>query len=154
MSSSPLTVNVAIGVLAEGQAATAGHAGWRVLIARRLGGAVYAGYWEFPGGKVEHGESPAECVVREFREELGLSVLVGEALTVFEHVYSHGRVRIHPFFCRRQAARPGGALPAPQDLGVSEHRWVTPLDLRDYLFLPANRGLTEQLISILSQPAA
>ncbi|MCC6472972.1 MAG: Nudix family hydrolase [Burkholderiales bacterium] len=86
-------VDVAVAVLIRAQDG-------RVLLARRPRGKVYAGYWEFPGGKVESGESAVAALAREIREELGVDV--GEAhpwiTRVFE--YPHARVRLHFFRVR------------------------------------------------------
>jgi mutator protein MutT len=126
-------IDVAIGVLIETRDGRP-----CVLIARRPAGAVLSGLWELPGGKVESGESPRDCLVREFREELGVGVRVGEALEVIEHDYPHGRVRLHPFLCTPQNGE-------PRNLQVAEHRWVTPEELSRYDFPPANRELMEHL---------
>src|SRR5690606_5744619 len=67
----------------------------RVLLGRRPAGKPYAGWWEFPGGKVEAGESVAEALARELHEELGLVVRVSDPWIVREHSYPHARVRLH-----------------------------------------------------------
>jgi mutator protein MutT len=137
-------VDAAVGVLVERR----DGARW-VLITRRMMDRVYGGYWEFPGGKVEDGETAAQCLVREFREELGLRIEVEAALPTVEHTYAHGRVRLHPFYCRRAAADPGNpeALQEPRDLQVMEHRWVLAGQLGGFAFPEANAGLIEMLVS-------
>lgn len=109
-----------------------------MLITRRPDGAVLGGYWEFPGGKLEPGETPEQALVREFEEELGVGVRVGRRLAVIEQRYAHGVVRLHAFTCRRVS----GQL---RDLGVSEHRWIGAGELSGYVFPPANRGLLDWL---------
>ena len=131
-------VDVALGVLTAERAG-----GWRVLITRRREAAVLGGYWEFPGGKVEVGETARKCVERELMEELGLVVRVGLALPEIEHEYPHGRVRLQPFYCTYEAGR-------LRSLGVAAFRWVAPIRLRRYRFLPANVGLVERLIQDLT----
>ncbi len=127
------TVHVAIGILVESrQAATC------VLIARRKADAVLGGYWELPGGKIEPGESPQQCLVREFEEELGVVVEPGEALAMIEFQYDHARVRLHPFFCRRVRGE-------PENRHVAEHRWIEARELLDYQFPPANTDLMRQV---------
>jgi 8-oxo-dGTP diphosphatase len=70
------------------------------LLAQRPAGKVYAGYWEFPGGKVEPGESLDAAVKREIREELGIEVLRAEPWLTRTHVYEHASVRLHFFRTR------------------------------------------------------
>ena len=88
-------VDVAVGVLIERQP---GGADGRFLLTSRPAGKVYAGYWEFPGGKLEPGESVEDALRRELDEELGIAV--GAVLrwkeTLFD--YPHARVRLH--FCK------------------------------------------------------
>ncbi|HRP97287.1 MAG TPA: Nudix family hydrolase [Rhodocyclaceae bacterium] len=69
----------------------------RVLLGRRAEGTFYPGYWEFPGGKVEPGESPAAALTRELEEELGIRVRGLRPWIVREHVYEHASVRLHFF---------------------------------------------------------
>lgn len=126
-------IAVAVGVLVENRDARP-----LVLIARRPDQTVLGGFWEFPGGKVHDGESLAQCVVREFREELGLTVEPGRPLPEIEFEYDHGLVRLHPFYCTRTAGEPA-------NLEVAEHRWVTPGDLVKFQFPPANSGLIERV---------
>lgn len=71
-----------------------------VLLAQRPPGKPYAGYWEFPGGKVESGESIPAALKREFVEELGIVVLSADAWCGIEHVYPHAHVRLHFYICR------------------------------------------------------
>ena len=138
---------VAVGILAESVPfvqAGGGGADWRVLITRRPPEGVLGGYWEFPGGKREHGESLELCLVREFQEEVGLSILVTDALPAMDHTYDHGRVRLRPFFCERCNPQQ-----APEALAVSEWRWVSPEELVDYTFPPANAPLLRHVLHAL-----
>ncbi|MFW6060264.1 MAG: (deoxy)nucleoside triphosphate pyrophosphohydrolase [Phycisphaeraceae bacterium] len=153
-------IEVAIGILAEpGETgATAdpadrdgngdGKPAWRVLITRRPDGGVLGGYWEFPGGKREHGESLERCLMREFREEYGLAIRVTDALPALDYDYDHGRVRLRPFFCERLDRQQ-----APQALAVSEWRWVRPETLGDYAFPPANAALVRHVMHALAVAA-
>ncbi|BAP90194.1 NUDIX family pyrophosphatase [Burkholderiales bacterium GJ-E10] len=81
------TTHVAVGVLVRGDGA--------VLLADRPEGKPYAGYWEFPGGKIEPGESVEAALARELHEELGLHVRASEPWTVIEHDYPHAYVRLY-----------------------------------------------------------
>ncbi len=69
----------------------------RVLLAQRPAGGLLANLWEFPGGKLEAGESLTDCLRREIREELGVEIEVGAALGVYRHAYTHFRVTLHAF---------------------------------------------------------
>ncbi len=84
------TVDVAVGVLVDAQQ--------RFLLTSRPAGKVYAGYWEFPGGKVEPGETVAHALQRELHEELGIHIGAAHPWKVEEVDYPHARVRLH--FCR------------------------------------------------------
>ena len=83
-------VDVAVGVLIDGDG--------RFLLASRPEGKVYAGWWEFPGGKLEAGESVAEALARELHEELGIVVDEVRPWDVTRMDYEHARVRLH--FCK------------------------------------------------------
>ena len=85
----PKTIDVAAGVIFR--------ADGRFLLGRRAPGSFYPGYWEFPGGKVEPEESPAEALCRELNEELGLRVERLYPWLVRTHTYEHARVRLHFF---------------------------------------------------------
>jgi len=78
--------------------------GGRVLACRRPEGKHLGGLWEFPGGKVEPGDSPEAALVRELREELGIETEVTGALTPVVWDYGRGPIRLIPFFCRIIAA--------------------------------------------------
>jgi len=66
-----------------------------VLLGQRPEGKPYAGYWEFPGGKVEQNESIFDALKREFLEELGVSILTAEPWCCIEYIYPHAHVRLH-----------------------------------------------------------
>jgi 8-oxo-dGTP diphosphatase len=83
-------VDVAVGVLIEAEG--------RFLLTSRPEGKVYAGYWEFPGGKLEAGESVEQALRRELHEELGITVGAVEPWKIELVDYAHARVRLH--FCR------------------------------------------------------
>ncbi|MCF8105900.1 MAG: A/G-specific adenine glycosylase, partial [Desulfohalobiaceae bacterium] len=72
----------------------------RILIQKRPPGGLMPHLWEFPGGKIKPGESPAEALIREFQEELELSITVGEKIIVIRHSYTVFRVTLHTFWCR------------------------------------------------------
>lgn len=90
MSASP--VNVAVGILMK--------ANGDVLLGQRPEGKPYAGYWEFPGGKVEEGEAILDALKREFMEELGVQIISAEPWCGVEHIYPHAHVRLHFYISR------------------------------------------------------
>ncbi|MEF7616467.1 NUDIX domain-containing protein [Aquincola sp. MAHUQ-54] len=83
-------VDVAVGVLIDG--------GGRFLLTSRPEGKVYAGYWEFPGGKLEAGESVEQALRRELHEELGITIGAVQPWRIEVVDYAHARVRLH--FCK------------------------------------------------------
>ena len=82
--------------------------GGRVLLAQRPPGKVYAGYWEFPGGKLEPGESPRDALARELREELGIGIRDASPWLVQRFVYAHAHVELHFFRVRSFDGEPAG----------------------------------------------
>lgn len=95
MSGGRVPVDVAVGVLVERDAA--GNEG-RFLLTSRPAGKVYEGYWEFPGGKLEAGETVEQALRRELHEELGITIGAVQAWKVEMHDYPHALVRLH--FCK------------------------------------------------------
>ena len=77
-----------------------------VLLGQRPEGKPYAGYWEFPGGKVDPGETIFEALKREFVEELGIHITSAEEWCGVEHVYPHAHVRLHFFISREWTGEP------------------------------------------------
>jgi len=110
----------------------------RVLIAKRPKGSHLEGYWEFPGGKQEKGESLRECVVREIREELGIRVKTDKALLTVEHDYGSKAISLHVFNC-------AGSAGEPKALECQEIRWVAPGDLFKFSFPPPDMKVVEFL---------
>ena len=94
--------------------------------------------WEFVGGKVEPGESKEEALVRECREELGVTVRVGEVFTELTHVYPDLTVHLTLF----HAAIPEGE---PQKLEHNDLRWITVGEMDDYPFCPADETILQKL---------
>jgi A/G-specific adenine glycosylase len=118
-------------------AVTAGADG-RVLVAQRNTDDMLGGLWEFPGGKCEDGETLAECLVREMREELGVEVEVGQRLVVVKHAYSHFRITLHAFCCRLVAGE-------PRCLDCAAFRWVTQAELQALPMSVADRKVAQAL---------
>ena len=102
-----------------------------MLIAQRPAGKWQQGRWEFPGGKIEPGESSADAMARELREELGVEVRAARAIGVFSHDYADGRVEIELWLV---AAFDG----EPQGLDGQALRWVSLDGLRAFDLLEAD----------------
>lgn len=113
--------------------------GGRMLIQKRRDDDIWAGLWEFPGGKIETGEQPDEAVVREYMEETGLSVRITQRITVVQHTYMHYRVRLHGYFC--ELAREG----TPHLTEAQAYAWVDYDSLQKYAFPAGHRKLLEYL---------
>lgn len=110
----------------------------RYLIARRKPGVHLGGYWEFPGGKREAGESLAECLQRELFEELSIRVDLPIPYRIVRHEYPERTVELHFFRC---AIEQGEAAP----VDCEEIRWVFPEELTYFEFPPADRVIIEAL---------
>lgn len=110
----------------------------KVLITRRPDHKPQGGFWEFPGGKIGPGESPALALQREMIEELAISVSVEKIIDALYYRYDWGPVLILAYRC----SITGGT---PRNIEVAEHLWV-PLDqLHLYELLPADKPLIAQL---------
>lgn len=110
----------------------------RYLITQRSGGSHLAGLWEFPGGKLEHDETPAACLRRELTEELSATFTVGPLVDTVRWEYPDRTVVIHFYDCRLES----GAI-VPQEAQRME--WVEPRSLAAYDFPPADRALIDRL---------
>lgn len=116
----------------------------RVLIAQRPEGKQLAGLWEFPGGKMEPGETAEETVVRELAEELGIETKTTclAPLTFASHAYDDFNLLMPLFVCRRF-----WGFPQPREHQAL--KWVWPNKLRDYPMPPADAPLIPFLIDLL-----
>jgi len=103
----------------------------RVLITRRQLDGLLGGLWEFPGGKVEKGESAAQACIREISEETGIKVETESFLTRINHAYTHFKIEMDVYYCNYISGRV--ALKGPID-----HKWVKVRDLSKYPFPRAN----------------
>jgi 8-oxo-dGTP diphosphatase len=126
----PLVIEVAAGLIRD-------EAG-RYLITQRRKGSHLAGLWEFPGGKIESGETPAACLRRELAEELSAAFTVGELVETVRWEYPDRTVVLHFFDCRHES----GAI-VPREEQAME--WVEPARLATLDFPPADRELIERL---------
>jgi mutator protein MutT len=103
----------------------------QILIDKRKVGGAMGGLWEFPGGKIEAGETVADCIVREISEELGIDITVGEHLISIEHTYPTFQITLIVHNCQYI----GGT---PQPIESDEIRWVEVRELHQYEFPEAN----------------
>ena len=113
----------------------------RMLVTRRQRGVHLEGYWEFPGGKCDAGESLAACLTRELREELDVEAAVGHEVFTTIHHYDDRSVELHFFSCELRGV--------PRPLLGQEMRWVARTELATLQFPPADA----ELIVALTQQA-
>ncbi len=123
-------IRVAAGVLED--------AAGNILIAQRPAGSHSAGWWEFPGGKIEPGEQPLEALIRELGEELGITVTDACFLTDFQYSYPDRTVELHIWRVQRYDGKPVGC--EGQCL-----RWVKKSTLSEVGLLPADLPVIELL---------
>lgn len=116
----------------------------RVLIAQRPEGKQLAGLWEFPGGKVEDGESPETALIRELQEELSISTEQAclAPLSFASHRYENFHLLMPLYVCRKWRGN-------PQPNEHQDLKWVRPQALRDYPMPPADEPLIAALCDLL-----
>ncbi len=131
---SPPSIHVIAGVITDPRG--------RILLARRTRGRDLAGFWEFPGGKVDPGETAEQALVRELREELGIEAEPGAPVIAVPHRYPHKRLRLD---VRRIASYRG----TPKGLDGQALAWVPPHKLASYAMPAADRPV----VAALEQPA-
>ena len=104
----------------------------RLLITRRPWSASHGGFWEFPGGKIELGETADAALKREMQEELGLSILAHESIGVVHHLYAHRAVELSVYYVLKYDGVPQ-CLEEQLDL-----KWIFPSDFNTFQFPEAN----------------
>jgi mutator protein MutT len=119
----------------------------KVLVCQRKDDDTFGGFWEFPGGKQEDGETLEACLARELREEINITARPTHQLAAIEHNYPHAQIRLHPFLCEHESGE-------PELVECQCAKWIEPVSLRDYRFPPANEELIEQIIRLLTASAA
>ena len=112
----------------------------KILITQRLKGSHLAGFWEFPGGKREPGETFEDCLVRELREELGIEVSLGRTFEEITHHYPGKTVHLKFFLCRL-------AKGEPRTIGCAAYEWATKERLAKRDFPSADERLLERLVA-------
>jgi mutator protein MutT len=119
----------------------------KVLIAQRMPDSfLEADKWEFPGGKIEPGESPEQCLVREIKEELGISIGVDRLLTKNTHVYKKDgkdiEVHIHAFLADWLEGN-------PERIACQAFRWVDKEELHSFPFVEGDKMMIDLLLEDL-----
>ncbi len=111
----------------------------KILIARRNKDDPLKGKWEFPGGRLEPGETPEDCLKREFLEELGITAQIGNFITSNKHIYQHISIELLAYWVKEYT---GGINP----IDYEEIRWIAPSELPVYDFPDANKPIVEAVI--------
>jgi 8-oxo-dGTP diphosphatase len=116
----------------------------RVLVARRPEGKQFAGLWEFPGGKIEVGETPEASLIRELKEELGIDTQSAclAPLSFVSHAYDDFHLLMLLYVCRKWQG-------TAQPFEAAALKWVRPRDLRNLEMPPADAPLISPLIDLL-----
>lgn len=112
----------------------------RVLICQRLPGNIFAGKWEFPGGKMRQSETPRQALERELREELGVRSMIGEPVQIVRHRYAEMSQPVQISFLRATLEE------TPRNLAFERILWAPRTELRRYDFLAADRQAITRLV--------
>ena len=115
------------------------YRGDEILIAKRPESGLLGGLWEFPGGKVEPGETREQTVAREIREELGINVRVLDHIASIDHAYTHFSITLHVYACEYISGE-------PRAIGCADWKWVTGETINEHAFPRANRKILDMLI--------
>lgn len=113
----------------------------RVLICRRPEGKNCAGLWEFPGGKLEEGETMEECLIRECEEELSVELSVGDEFSSVVHDYGTFTVEVHFFLCTILSG-----VPVRKEHEQEAVAWAYPSELFSYRFCPADAEVVSKIV--------
>ena len=112
------------------------------VFATQRGYGEWQGWWEFPGGKIEAGESPEAALVREIREELDADIEVGELLETVEWDYPKFHLTMHCYMCSLIS----------ESMHLNEHEaaaWLTRETIRSVKWLPADEGLVGRIVEVM-----
>ncbi|AHG21217.1 nucleoside triphosphate hydrolase [Chania multitudinisentens RB-25] len=125
-------LNIAVGIIRNPQQ--------EIFITRRAADSHMAGFWEFPGGKVEQGETPEQALCRELQEETGINLQQVQLLDVLEHRFTDRIVTLNFYLVESWAGQPYGREGQPM-------RWVKQADLREEEFPEANANIIRLLVA-------
>lgn len=109
-----------------------------ILIDRRRNEGLMGGMWEFPGGKIEAGETVEACIKREVLEELGIAIEVGKHFITIDHTYTHFHLTLIAHHCSYLAGE-------PQPIECQEIRWVSLQEIDQFTFPNANKKIIAAL---------
>ena len=112
----------------------------KILVTRRKAGTHLERRWEFPGGKLEPGEAPQECLVREFREELDVEIEAGQILEVIFHRYPERNVLLLIYACKLVDGE-------PRAIECEKLMWLEKKELERLDWVPADRAFVRRLAS-------
>lgn len=107
------------------------------IFATQRGYGDWKDWWEFPGGKIEAGETPQQALIREIREELNTTIEIGDLLRTIDYDYPAFHLTMHCFLCRLNG-----------EVTLKEHeaaKWLAPTELKTVQWLPADDGIIEEL---------
>jgi A/G-specific adenine glycosylase len=110
----------------------------KILLAKRPSRGLLGGMWEFPGGKVEEGETLEQCLSREICEELAVDIRVGNSMGIYRHAYTHFKITLHAFDCKLIRGE-------PRAVEVAELVWVFPAELYKYPMGKVDRQISKYL---------
>jgi 8-oxo-dGTP diphosphatase len=134
VSSQPPTIRVVAAMVARDD---------RYLITQRRATAILPLLWEFPGGRVEAGETDEAALVRELRERLDADVKVGQLISFVSHPYEHYRVELYLYECSLTSDHVSGR-------NVADLRWVRSDEFEKYEFTPADEASMAKLLGVFS----
>lgn len=131
-----ITVSAAILIRTNPQTQT------REVLATERGYGAYKGFWEFPGGKLEDGESPETCIVREIREELDAEIIPEKILDKVEFDYPEFHLTMHCILCKLSS-------PTITLLEHEDAKWLDKKNLQTVNWLPADQLILDKLVELL-----
>lgn len=120
-----------------GAAVVTNHKG-EILVAQRRNEDMLGGLWEFPGGKLEPGETIEECIARELKEELGINIHVGDFIIIVKHAYSHFTMEMHTYFAKIESGR-------PRPIQCQGFQWLDVSNLRKVPYSKADLHVIAEL---------